>query len=79
MPLSKELVIADWTIFIIRAGLMDKSLLLAPKSLYTSKKLKNMSLVLNGVDYSRSCKYGYGSYGYGKYGYGSYGNENKNA
>ena len=38
-----------------------------------SKKLKNMSLVLNGVDYTKNSRYGYGKYGYGKYGYGKYG------
>ena len=63
----------DSTIFVIRAGLMDKALLPDLESLYASKKLKNMSLVLNGVDYARNSKYGYG-----KYGYGSYGNEREN-
>ena len=72
----------DSTIFVIRAGLMDKALLPDLESLYASKKLKNMSLVLNGVDYSRNSrygysKYGYGKYGYGKYGYGSYGNSSE--
>ena len=59
----------DSTIFVVRAGLMDKRLLPDLETLYASKKLRNMSLVLNAVDYSKKCKYGYGKYGYGKYGY----------
>lgn len=69
----------DSTIFVVRAGLMDKRLLPDLESLYVSKKLKNMSLVLNGVDYSKNSKYGYGRYGYGKYGYGSYGSSTENS
>ena len=63
----------DSTIFVVRAGLMDKRLLPDLETLYASKKLKNMSLVLNGVDYTKNSRYGYGKYGYGKYGYGKYG------
>ena len=63
----------DSTIFVVRAGLMDKRLLPDLETLYASKKLKNMSIVLNGVDYSKKGRYGYGKYGYGKYGYGKYG------
>ena len=61
----------DSTIFVVRAGVMDKRLLPDLEAIYTSKKLKNMSLLLNGVDYSKKGRYGYGKYGYG---YGSYGN-----
>ncbi len=63
----------DSTIFVVRAGLMDKRLLPDMEELYDSKRLKSMSLILNGVDYSRNSRYGYGKYGYGKYGYGKYG------
>lgn len=66
----------DSTMFVIRAGLMDKRELPELQEFYDTKRLKNMCLVLNGVDYSKSSRYGYGAYGrygYGKYGYGSYG------
>jgi capsular exopolysaccharide synthesis family protein len=61
--------VADLTIFIIRAGLMDKRMLPEVEKLYKQTKLKNMSVILNAVDYKRS-GYGYGHYGYGAYGYG---------
>ncbi|MFI3315312.1 MAG: polysaccharide biosynthesis tyrosine autokinase [Rikenellaceae bacterium] len=61
----------DTTIFVVRSGLMDKRELPELQTLYDSKRVKNMCLVLNGVDYTKG-KYGYGryGYGYGKYGYG---------
>ena len=64
---------ADYTIFVIRAGLFDKRSLPALDALYGGKLYRNMALVLNGVDFSEnrygsySHSYGYG-YGYG-YGY----------
>jgi capsular exopolysaccharide synthesis family protein len=61
--------VADLTIFLIRAGLMDKRMLPEVEKIYNQDKLKNMSVILNAVDYKRS-GYGYGSYGYGAYGYG---------
>ncbi|MFI3297236.1 MAG: polysaccharide biosynthesis tyrosine autokinase [bacterium] len=61
----------DASIFIVRAGLMDKRQLPGLAELHESKKLKNLSLILNGVEH-RS-RYGYGKYGYGRYGYGGYG------
>ncbi|MDR1202046.1 MAG: CpsD/CapB family tyrosine-protein kinase, partial [Tannerellaceae bacterium] len=61
--------IADLTIFLIRTGLMDKRMLPEVEKLYSQNKLKNMSVILNAVDYKRS-GYGYGHYGYGAYGYG---------
>jgi capsular exopolysaccharide synthesis family protein len=61
--------VADLTIFLIRAGLMDKRMLPEVEKIYNQNKLKNMSVILNAVDYKRS-GYGYGSYGYGAYGYG---------
>ena len=57
--------VADLTIYILRAGLMDRRQLPELEKLYRQGKFRNMSLVLNGVRYNRS---GYG-YGYG-YGYG---------
>ena len=59
--------VADLTIYILRAGLMDRRQLPELEKLYRQGKFRNMSLVLNGVRYNRS---GYG-YGYG------YGNEKK--
>lgn len=65
--------IADLTIFVVRAGKLDRRQLPDIEKLYQEKKLKNMALVLNGANPER---YGYGySYGYG-YGYG-YGTKKK--
>lgn len=63
----------DSTIFVVRAGLLDKRLLPDIEAIYTNKKLKNMSLLLNGVDQGRGGYYGYGKYSYGRYSYGYYG------
>ena len=64
--------IADLTIFVVRAGKLDRRQLPDIEKLYQEKKLKNMALVLNGTNPER---HGYGySYGYG-YGYG-YGYKN---
>ncbi|WP_419556641.1 GumC family protein [Phocaeicola plebeius] len=58
--------IADLTIFVVRAGKLDRRQLPDIEKLYQEKKLKNMALVLNGANPER---HGYGySYGYG-YGY----------
>lgn len=65
--------IADLTIFVVRAGKLDRRQLPDIEKLYQEKKLKNMALVLNGANPER---HGYGySYGYG-YGYG-YGQKKK--
>lgn len=53
--------VADLTIYVVRAGMMDRRQLPELETLYRQSKLKNMSVVLNGVSYSRK---GYG-YGYG--------------
>jgi len=62
--------VADMTVFVMRAGLMDKRVLPNVEELYRSKKYNHMTLILNSVDIQYK-KYGYGksSYGYG-YGYG---------
>lgn len=62
----------DTTLFVIRAGMVDKRDLPDLQTLYDSKRIRNMSLILNSIDYKKNRKYGYGSYGYG-YGYGGYG------
>lgn len=59
--------IADLTLFVVRAGKMDRRQLPDIEMLYKEKKLNNMALVLNGIDPKR-WGYGYG-YGYGHYGY----------
>lgn len=61
--------LVDMTLFIIRAGRLDRSMLPEIERFYTDKKYKNMSLILNGTD-GGSGRYGY-KYGY-KYGYIGY-------
>ena len=62
--------VADMTVFVVRAGKLDRRQLPDLEKLYQDRKLNNMALVLNGVDPKRpGCGYGYG-YGYGHYGYG---------
>ena len=62
--------VADMTIFVMRAGQMNKEVLVNIEDLYRSSKYNHMTLILNSVDIKYK-KYGYGksSYGYG-YGYG---------
>lgn len=62
--------IADLTIFVARAGKLDRRQLPEIEQLYKENKLHNMALVLNGADLHRRYGY-YGYYGYSyKYGYG---------
>ena len=68
--------LADLTLFVARAGLLERSMLADVDSFYNTKKYTNLALVLNGTDsggqygYKYGYKYGY-SYGHGHYGYGS--------
>ncbi len=58
-------------IFLVRCGLLERSMLDEIENLYTEKKLTNMTVILNGID-MKAGKYGY-KYGYndgGKYSYG---------
>ena len=55
--------VADLTIFVIRAGVFDKSLIKDLEEVYNDGKLPHMSVILNGVDIAKS-GYGY-RYGYG--------------
>lgn len=70
---------ADLTLFVVRAGLLERSMLPELQKNYDEKKYNNMAMVLNGTDADhhygyRRYGYGYGRYGYGKrYGYGYYG------
>lgn len=59
--------VADRTIFVLRAGLLEKSLLGELDKFYIEKKFKNLAFILNGTT---SDKIGYGN------GPGSYGNNN---
>ena len=61
--------LADRTIFVIRSGLLDRSMLSELETMYTGKRFKNLSMILNGTE-STGGRYGY-RYGY-HYGYGSY-------
>ena len=75
---------ADITVFIVRAGLLERSMLPQIDKYYQSKRYNGMAILLNGTDstgrygYKYGYKYGYGRYGsyghygsYGPYGYGS--------
>lgn len=61
--------LADRTIFVIRVGLLERSMLSQLEHDYQSGKYKNMSLLINGAE--RGGRYG-SKYGY-RYGYSSYG------
>ena len=54
--------LADRTIFVVRAGLLERVMLVELENLYNEKKLKNMAMVLNGTE-SNTGRYGY-RYGY---------------
>ncbi len=72
---------ADVTVFVVRAGLLERNMLPELQKNYDEKRYNNMAMLLNGTDaehhygYHRY-GYGYGRYGYGKrYGYGYYGSD----
>lgn len=72
--------VADACIYVTRADYTTKNDILFLNDIYKEGKLKNMSIVLNGVDMNKrkyGYYYGYGKYGkygqYGRYGYGKYG------
>ncbi len=60
--------LADRTVFVVRAGLLERDMLPELQRMYDEHRFKNMALVLNGTDGGNS-RYGY-RYGY-HYGYGS--------
>lgn len=63
----------DRTLFVIRAGLLERSMLAELDKAYREQKFKKLSVILNGTEI-QSGRYGY-RYGY-KYGYRyGYGNE----
>ena len=74
---------SDVTLFVVRAGLLERAMLPELQKNYDEKRYNNMAMLLNGTDAEhhygyRRYGYGYGRYGYGKrYGYGYYGNDKK--
>ena len=67
--------LADLTLFVARAGVLDRRQLPDIEQIYQSGKLKKMAVVLNSV---KEEQLGYGHYGYAGYGYGyGYGNNSK--
>ena len=58
---------ADMSLFIVRAGLLEREMLPVIEGYYNDKKFKNMSILLNGTT-AASSRYGYHRYGY-RYGY----------
>ena len=61
--------VADSTLFIVRAGLLDRSMLSELEAVYQERRFKNMSVILNGTQ-GTGGRYGY-RYGY-HYAYSSY-------
>ena len=81
---------ADFTAFIVRAGLLERAMLPQIDKYYQAKRYNGMAVILNGTDgsgrygYKYGYKYGYGHYGsyghyghYGPYGYGSDNDDDK--
>jgi capsular exopolysaccharide synthesis family protein len=67
---------ADRTLFVVRNGLLERNMLGELENIYETKRLKNLSMILNGtLSHGSYYKYGYRygyrySYRYGyKYGY----------
>ena len=53
--------LCDMTVYVIRSGVMERSMLPEVEKYYTDKRFKNMSVILNGTNKENS---GYGRYGY---------------
>ena len=71
---------ADLTLFVVRAGLLEKDELPNIQEYYDQNRYRNMAILLNGTDINSG--YGYHRYGYHygyahNYGYGGYGTEEK--
>ena len=60
---------ADRTMFVVPYGLLEPSMIKNLENMYTGKRFKNLSMILNGTE-STGGRYGY-RYGY-HYGYASY-------
>ena len=59
---------ADVTLYITRAGVLEKKSLSILKDIYENKKLNNISALVNGIDLEAGYGYGYGK----RYVYGGY-------
>jgi tyrosine-protein kinase Etk/Wzc len=70
---------ADYPIYVFRAGVSRKFFINNLQKLVLDNKIKNISIVLNGLDQKKSNQYGYGNYGYttNSYGYGYYDEDHK--
>ncbi len=64
---------ADVTLFVVRAGLLERTMLPELQKNYDEKKYNNMAMILNGTDADHHYGYHRYGYGYGRYGYGRYG------
>ncbi|MDE6772977.1 MAG: CpsD/CapB family tyrosine-protein kinase, partial [Muribaculaceae bacterium] len=53
---------ADATMFVVRAGLLEKSAIPELNELYDEKRFRNIALILNGTDTAHSRYYTYGNY-----------------
>ena len=52
----------DGTLFVVRAGLLERSAVKDLVNLYNEHKLKRMSIILNGTEETHSSYYTYGNY-----------------
>jgi capsular exopolysaccharide synthesis family protein len=59
---------ADVTLYITRAGVLEKKSLSVLKDIYENKKLNNITALVNGIDLEAGYGYGYGK----RYVYGGY-------
>lgn len=73
-------IISKWahiTLFVVRAGLMEREMLPIMNNYYTDRKFNNLAILLNGTTAAYG-RYGYHRYGYRygyNYGYGNYAKE----
>lgn len=62
----------DLTLYVVRQNYTKAALLTYVNEMYESKKIKNVSIVMNDTDYSLGYGYNYGYYYYGQYGDSGY-------
>ncbi len=67
---------SDRTLFVVRAGLLERIMIPELDKLYKEKKFKNMGIVLNGTT-GNDNRYGYGYRYYTKYGHYGYSDNKK--
>ena len=66
----------DRTIFVVRAGLLERAMLPELESIYQEGRFKNLAMILNGSNSVGSGRYGY-KYGYHAGSHGYYGADHK--